>query len=47
MFAYGEPEITDGSGIVRNWRNDLARKLLSIQNKEGFWLIPYKMVGKR
>jgi len=38
MYAYGEPEITDGSGIVRNWRNDLARKLLSIQNKEGFWV---------
>ena len=38
MFAYGEPEITDGSGKVHNWRNDIAGKLISLQNKEGYWV---------
>lgn len=38
MFAYGEPEITDGNGIVHNWRNDLVGKLLSIQAADGSWV---------
>lgn len=38
MFEYGEAEITDGQGITHNWRNDLADKLLSIQDKKGFWV---------
>jgi len=38
MFAYGSPEITDANGVVHNWRDDLAKKLLSIQDKDGFWV---------
>ncbi len=38
MTAYGENEITDGNGITHNWRNDLANKLLSLQDKLGFWV---------
>ena len=38
MFAYGETEITDGNGIVHNWRNDLSAKLLSMQAEDGSWV---------
>lgn len=38
MYAYGQAEITDSKGVVRNWRDDLAKKLLSIQDKNGFWV---------
>jgi squalene-hopene/tetraprenyl-beta-curcumene cyclase len=38
MTAYGEAEITDSNGIKHNWRNDLARKLLSLQNEDGSWV---------
>ncbi len=38
MFAYGEAEITDGNGVVHNWRDDLVNKLLSLQDAEGYWV---------
>jgi len=38
MFAYGEIEITDAKGVTHNWRNDLTKKLLHIQDKQGFWV---------
>ncbi len=38
MFAYGEAELTDSKGVVHNWRDDLAKKLLSLQDKEGYWV---------
>lgn len=38
MSAYGEDEITDGSGIVHNWHNDISTKLVSLQDKEGYWV---------
>ncbi|MCP3870513.1 MAG: terpene cyclase/mutase family protein [Gammaproteobacteria bacterium] len=38
MHAYGEPEITDTAGIKHNWRNDLTRRLLAIQEKDGAWI---------
>ncbi len=38
MYAYGEPEITDAKGVTHNWRNDLTRKLLSLQDKDGSWV---------
>ncbi|HHO59303.1 MAG TPA: hypothetical protein ENJ64_03600 [Thiotrichales bacterium] len=38
MTAFGEAEITDSNGVKHNWRNDLARKLLSLQNSDGSWI---------
>ena len=38
MFAYGDAEITDANGIVHNWRNDLAEKLVAIQGEDGSWV---------
>jgi len=38
MTAFGEPEITDSNGIKHNWRDDLSRKLLSLQDKDGSWI---------
>ncbi|MCP4074636.1 MAG: terpene cyclase/mutase family protein [Gammaproteobacteria bacterium] len=38
MKAYGEDEITDSNGILHNWRNDLSRKLLELQSKDGSWV---------
>jgi squalene-hopene/tetraprenyl-beta-curcumene cyclase len=38
MFAFGEVEITDTAGNVHNWRNDLATKLLELQDDDGSWI---------
>ena len=38
MAAYGEQDITDSNGVKHNWRNDLSRKLLALQNKDGSWI---------
>jgi squalene-hopene/tetraprenyl-beta-curcumene cyclase len=38
MYAYGENEITDSNGVKHNWRDDLAGKLLSLQQKDGSWV---------
>lgn len=41
MYAMGEVTILDGKGVEHNWRNDLARKLISLQNKDGSWNNPW------
>ncbi len=38
MTAYGEVEVIDSNGIKHNWRNDLARKLLELQEDDGSWV---------
>jgi squalene-hopene/tetraprenyl-beta-curcumene cyclase len=38
MYAFGEVEITDTDGNVHNWRNDLATKLLELQDEDGSWI---------
>ncbi len=40
MQAYGETLVTDPSGATHNWRDDLARKLLSLQRPDGSWVNP-------
>ena len=37
MYAMGEDEIVDGAGVTHNWREDLARKLMSLQGEDGSW----------
>lgn len=38
MAAYGSAEVADTSGKTHNWRNDLAAKLVSLQDKDGSWV---------
>ena len=38
MFAMGDREFTDNRGQKHNWRNDLADKLIKLQNRDGSWM---------
>jgi squalene-hopene/tetraprenyl-beta-curcumene cyclase len=38
LQAVNEPVIVDGKGQRHNWRDDLARKLVSLQHPEGYWV---------
>jgi len=38
LSVYGEPTITDAKGIQHNWYEELAKKLLSLQNPKGYWV---------
>lgn len=37
MLAYGQDTFIDGKGQQRNWRNELAQKLLGLQAADGSW----------
>ena len=38
LDAYGEDTITDSSGTKHNWREEMLKKIVSIQDGEGFWV---------
>ena len=38
LQAVGENTIVDAKGQRHNWREDLAKKLLSLQHPEGYWV---------
>jgi squalene-hopene/tetraprenyl-beta-curcumene cyclase len=38
LQAVGDPIIVDATGQRHNWREDLGRKLVSLQNAEGYWV---------
>jgi squalene-hopene/tetraprenyl-beta-curcumene cyclase len=38
LQAVGEPVIVDARGQRHNWREELARKLISLQHGEGYWV---------
>ena len=38
MAAFGAAELVDGRDRRHNWRNDLASKLISLQDKDGSWV---------
>ncbi|NOX68275.1 MAG: terpene cyclase/mutase family protein [Gammaproteobacteria bacterium] len=40
MAAYGADTLVDAQDNEHNWRNDLAEKLLSLQNDDGSWVNP-------
>ena len=40
MAAYGETTVVDTDGVEHNWREDIARKLISLQNEDGSWVNP-------
>ncbi len=42
LAAVGEPVLRDSRGQSHPWREELSRKLISLQDKEGFWVNPVK-----
>jgi squalene-hopene/tetraprenyl-beta-curcumene cyclase len=42
LQAVNQPVIVDAKGQRHNWREDLAKKLISLQHPEGFWVNPVK-----
>lgn len=42
LAALGDPTITDAKGTPHQWREELARKLISLQHAEGFWVNPVR-----
>jgi squalene-hopene/tetraprenyl-beta-curcumene cyclase len=38
LQAVGTPTIVDAKGRSHNWREDLAKKLISLQHPEGYWV---------
>jgi squalene-hopene/tetraprenyl-beta-curcumene cyclase len=38
MNAYGEKEFVDGKGQRHNWRNELAERLITLQDADGSWV---------
>lgn len=40
MTAYGEDNFIDGKGQTRNWKSELAAKLVSLQGPNGTWANP-------
>ena len=45
LQAIGENVIVDAKGQRHNWREDLGKKLLSLQHPEGYWVnpVPHEM----
>ncbi len=40
MAAFGADIVTDTDGGEHNWREDIARKLVSLQQDDGSWVNP-------
>lgn len=40
LSAYGGSVLVDHSGSEHNWRNDIAAKLIGLQNEDGSWVNP-------
>jgi squalene-hopene/tetraprenyl-beta-curcumene cyclase len=38
LDALGEETIIDSSGRRHRWREDIIKKLISLQNEEGYWV---------
>jgi squalene-hopene/tetraprenyl-beta-curcumene cyclase len=49
LQAFGENTIVDAKGVSHNWREDLAKKLISLQNGDGSWVNsnPAEMQGNK
>lgn len=42
LSVVGDPTIVDSEGRSREWREELARKLIDLQHSEGFWVNPVR-----
>ncbi len=40
MSAYGADMVVDSDGTAHNWRNEIATKLMDLQNDDGSWVNP-------
>ncbi len=40
LRAWGEPVSADGQGVKHPWREDVYRKPISLQDKDGSWVKP-------
>jgi squalene-hopene/tetraprenyl-beta-curcumene cyclase len=38
LRVIGEPIVTDAKGQKHDWRDDLAKKIVSLQNPQGYWV---------
>ncbi len=38
MHARGEPDVVDADGVPHRWRDELCRKLISLQRDDGSWV---------
>ena len=38
LSAYGRRTFTDAKGVERDWRTEIARQLISLQQFEGYWV---------
>ena len=38
LNAMGSPVLTDANGVSHNWREDLGKKLISLQHPENYWV---------
>lgn len=49
LQAYNENAVVDAKGVSHNWREDLARKLISLQAADGSWVNsdPREMQGNK
>jgi squalene-hopene/tetraprenyl-beta-curcumene cyclase len=49
LQAFGENTIVDGKGVSHNWREDLGKKLISLQAADGSWVNtnPAEMQGNK
>jgi squalene-hopene/tetraprenyl-beta-curcumene cyclase len=49
LQAFGDNAITDSKGAAHNWREDLAKKLIALQNADGSWVNsnPAEMQGNK
>lgn len=49
LQAYGENAVVDAKGVSHNWREELAKKLLSLQQADGSWVNkdPREMQGNK
>jgi squalene-hopene/tetraprenyl-beta-curcumene cyclase len=49
LRAYGENTVVDAKGVSHNWREELAKKLISLQGADGSWVNtnPAEMQGNK
>jgi len=49
LAAFGENAVVDGKGVSHNWREDLGKKLISLQGADGSWVNsnPAEMQGNK
>ena len=38
LAAYDESEITDAKGMTHDWYSELAKKIISLQKSDGYWI---------